>query len=148
MSARIWIARDGMVTTRRVDGQDFDHHDAAHEAWCDVVKDALLARRWEEVYRMLEKHDSDELTCEPEIQDYTMCVACVPTVQDAQDIIVRFCKLGYGSHPLLAKNERWYYLPGFCDSVEGLKAVTKMFEDFHRLSLREKSRRRVPHARK
>ncbi len=138
--ARIWIATDGMVTTKRIEVQDSP--DVAHEQWCDVVRDALVERKWEAVYRMLEKHGEDELTGGPESDDYVLCVANVPTEQDAHDIIVRFCKLGYGSHPLLAPKERWYYLPGFCGTVDGLFGVSQMFQRFHESKVRNLKKRK------
>jgi hypothetical protein len=130
VSVTLWISVDGMVTTEKVEGARFD----PHEAWCDVVRDALSQRKWEEVNRMLEKHDDDELTDpdDPDVTTYVLPVLCVPTMTDARKIIVRFCKLGIGTHPLLAPKERWYYLPNFDGTTEALWEISERFEKFRR----------------
>lgn len=121
---RIHVARDGLV----VIGEPITTWQSAHEAWCETVKDALLEKKWEDVYRMLEKHDIDELAPSDTPVEYTLpLIACVDTAQ-AKRLIVRFCKMGIGSHPLLAPNERWYYIPNFDGTGEAIFKWSQKFE--------------------
>lgn len=122
---RIQVARDGLV----VIGNPIMATLKPHEAWCEIVKDALLAKRWEAVYRMLEKHDDDELAEAPnEDVHYTLPLVECDNAEQAKQLIVRFCKMGIGSHPLLASKERWYYIPNFGGEVEDVLVWSKKFE--------------------
>lgn len=125
MATTIHVARDGLVvigeplTTAPIDD---------YVAWCEVVKDALIMRRWDEVYRMLEKHDDDDLTAPPDVQTFTLPLVTVPTREVAKRLVVRFCKLGVGPHPLLSATERWYYIPNFGGKLKDIWEWSDRFE--------------------
>lgn len=122
----IYIAVDGLVTTHSIDYAPVD----GHTHWCNVVRDALIEKRWEDVYRMLEKHDDDELTIPPETSSYTIGICKVASEKIAHKIIVRFCKMGIGDHPLLNAKERWYFIPNFEATSEDLWRVSQLFTEF------------------
>lgn len=57
-------------------------------------------------------------------------VFSVDTVEEAKAIQTRFCKLQYGSHPLMP-GKPWYKVWPFSGELEDLDRVRAMFAKFH-----------------
>ena len=106
----VYVGADGLFIDSMLYGPWVD----PHEEWCNTVRDALMLRRWEDAYRMLEKHDDDELARAPRDRElYTLPLIELADRATYDRVRVRFCKLGVGVHPLLAPRERWYHLSPF-----------------------------------
>ncbi len=58
-------------------------------------------------------------------------VFSVDTIAEAEAIQVRFCKLQYGSHPLMP-GKPWYRLNEFSGELKDLDRVRAMFAQYHR----------------
>lgn len=58
-------------------------------------------------------------------------VFSVDTTEEATAIQVRFCRLQYGSHPLMP-GKPWYKLNEFSGELEDLDRVKTMFAQFHK----------------
>lgn len=74
-------------------------------------------------------------------------VFSVDTIEDAKSIQVRFCRLQYGSHPLMP-GKPWYKLNEFSGEVEDLDRVRAMFAQYHRERKERAIRRQAVRARK
>ncbi len=72
----------------------------------------------------------DTATKEKVFNGRALPVFSVDTVDDAQAIQIRFCRLQYGSHPLMP-GKPWYKLNEFSGELEDLDRVRDMFMDFH-----------------
>jgi hypothetical protein len=131
----LWVTVDGMVSTENIDPPIPD----PAATFGDIVRDAVIqaagrrenverTRAWRKVYEMLEKHDDclEELHVEPIAYVLPLCE--VTDEAEARRLIVRFCKMGIGQHPLLLASERWYYLPRFDGTIETLMTWTARFE--------------------
>lgn len=66
-------------------------------------------------------------------------VFSVDTVEEAKQIQIRFCRLQYGSHPLMP-GRPWYKLNEFSGELEDLDRVTKMFAQHHEERMERKER--------
>lgn len=58
-------------------------------------------------------------------------VFSVDTVEEAKAIQTRFCKLQYGSHPLMP-GKPWYKVFPFSGELEDLDRVRNMFAEFYK----------------
>lgn len=58
-------------------------------------------------------------------------VFSVDTAEEARRIQTRFCRLQYGSHPLMP-GKPWYTLNEFSGEIEDLDRVRNMFAQFYR----------------
>lgn len=128
----LWVAVDGLLTFDKIEGQVRTQH----EEWCDIVRDALLERRWEAAYRMLQKHDEDEMTEPVDALTYTLPMFVAPSIDAAIQLRTAFCKLGIGDHPLLQPKTLWYYLPNFNGGVEEVHHYATQFDVFLKTGVR------------
>ena len=72
----------------------------------------------------------DTVTKEKVFNGRALPVFSVDTVDEAVMIQTRFCKLQYGSHPLMP-GKPWYKVFPFGGELEDLYRVRDMFMDFH-----------------
>lgn len=72
----------------------------------------------------------DTVTKEKVFNDVALPAFSVDTVEEAQAIQTRFCKLQYGSHPLMP-GKPWYKVFPFSGELEDLDRIRDLFMDFH-----------------
>lgn len=80
----------------------------------------------------------DTVTKEKVFNGVALPVLSVDTIEEAQAIQTRFCKLQYGSHPLMP-GKPWYKVFPFDGELEDLYRVRDMFMDFHEQKAKRKA---------
>jgi len=74
----------------------------------------------------------DTVTKEKVFNGRALPVFSVDTIEEAKAIQIRFCRLQYGSHPLMP-GRSWYVLSTFTGQVEDLNRVRSDFMKYHKL---------------
>ena len=83
----------------------------------------------------------DTVTHEKVFNGRALPVFSVDTVEDAERIQIRFCKLQYGHHPLML-GKPWYKVFPFSGELEDLDRVRAMFAEFYRDMMERDAKRR------
>lgn len=126
-AVQLHVMRDGTLTTHPVKGLPTTGHTGD---WRDIAIDALLDEKLDTASRVIQESRREPMIHEREQELYTLPIFSVNTIDEAKSIQVRFCRLMYGTHPLLDKDERWYVISSWDEETESLSELYRMQVQF------------------